>query len=112
MLFCKKFIEAFIPVINTFFHSSLDHAISIRDRLKDGMNRGSCPVTGQFLESHGVERDVSSFGESFKFKCLHHQLFRHLMEHAMKSELISILVLVNVTIFTATLGPKWLSFHF
>src|SRR6266498_736691 len=94
------------------FHPSLDHAISIGNRLKEGLDRDSRPVTRQFLESHCIERDVSIFGESLKLKGLDHPLFRDFVEHAMKSKFISVLILMDIAIPAATARFERFQDHF
>ena len=55
---------------------------------------------------------MSTFRESFKLKCLDHQLFRHFMEHTMKAEFISIFILVDIAIPAAAVWLKGFEDHF
>ena len=53
----------------------------------------------------------AAFGESFKLKSLNHQLFRHLMEYAMKAKFVSILILVDIAIPATVMWLKGFKDH-
>jgi hypothetical protein len=93
--FFQQLVESFVPLVDAVLHPGLDHSVSIRNGLKDGLSHYPCPAIWQGFEFQRFERDVPAFGKPFELKRLDQPLRRDLMKHAVKSIFAAVLILLG-----------------
>lgn len=74
--FFQYVVEPCIGIHYTAFHSRLDHAVAVGDRLKDRLNGKAGPVAGQIFKAGGLQHHVAFFGQAFKLEGLDDPLRR------------------------------------
>ena len=79
-----------MAVNDTMFHSVLDHAIPICNRLEDGLCCNFGPAAGQHFEHHGLKHHVTRFRVAFELEGVDDPLgWQHLMVNAMEPNWLS-----------------------
>src|SRR5574341_1046887 len=94
----QKFVQTLVAVHHTALHAGLHHVIPILHRLEDGLARQAGAPARQLFEFDGLEHHMPGFWQTLEFERTNDALgSQDLMVHAMEGELVSMLILLDIT---------------